>query len=163
MLDGSSDMKPQLRSTLLVVAAVAVAFAGGAAWQFTQARHARNAHSATLRDLTLVQRERVLVGLEASVALATVAAQLGDFERARQLASDFFAGLQDNAASAPEDARSGFDEILAQRDRIITVLSRGQPEAGIEMVVLLISFQRALGKEPTISVPAPADQTTDSS
>ncbi|MGD2071756.1 MAG: hypothetical protein PVI57_24030 [Gemmatimonadota bacterium] len=152
-------MSPQLRNVLIVLAAVAVAFGTGAGWQFTQARQARQALDATRQDLALVQREMALERLEASIAVATVAAQIGDFERGRQLASDFFDLLQAQAGTAPQTARAGLNEILARRDRIITVLSRGQPEAGSELATVLTSLQRALGKEPTLSGPQKSDTT----
>lgn len=152
-------MTPQVSNVLIVVAAVALAFGGGAGWQFTQARQARQELDATRQDLALVQRERTLVRLEASIALATIAAQFGDFERGRQLASDFFDLLQEQAGTAQETARSGLDEILARRDRIITILSRGQPESGLEMATVLTSLQRALGKEPTLLAPQESGTT----
>ena len=152
-------MSPQLRNVSIVVAAVALAFGTGAGWQFTQAREARQALDTARQEMALIQRERALERLEASAALATVAAQFGDFERGRQLASDFFDLLQEQAATAPETARPGLDEILAQRDRIITILSRGQPESGAEMATVLTSLQRALGKEPTLSAPQESPPT----
>lgn len=147
-------MSPQLRDVLVLVAAVAVAFAAGAAWQFTQARQELDTVGQDLatarQDLALLQREGALERLEASAAVATVATQLGDFERGRQLASDFFDLLQAQTATAPPTARAALDQILARRDHIITVLSRGQPDAGSELVTLLTSLQRALGKVPSL-------------
>lgn len=144
-------MTPQQRNVLIVVAAVVVAFGIGAGWQFNQARQARQALDTARQEMAVIQGERALERLEASLALATVAAQFGEFERGRQLASDFFDLLQEHAGTAPETARSGLDEILARRDGIITVLSRGQPESGFEMATVLTSLQRALGMAPTLS------------
>lgn len=145
-------MKPRLRNSLIVVAAVAVAFGGGTAWQFVQARQARQALDTARQEMAVIRGERALEQLEATLALATVAAQFGDFERGRQLASDFFDLLQRQPDAAPKIARSGFSEILSQRDGIITVLSRGQPESGFALVSLLGSLQNALGRERTLSV-----------
>jgi hypothetical protein len=144
-------MTPQLRNALIVVAAVAVAFGGGTAWQFAQARQARQALDTARQEMAVIRGERALDQLEATLALATVAAQFGNFERGRQLASDFFDLLQEQAGTAPETARSGLNEILTRRDGIITVLSRGQPESGFELATVLTLLQRALGKEPTLS------------
>ncbi|MGM0669387.1 MAG: hypothetical protein ACQET1_06680, partial [Gemmatimonadota bacterium] len=138
-------------NVLIVVAAVAVAFGAGAGWQFAQARQARQALDTARQEMAVIRGERALEQLEATLALATVAAQFGDFERGRQLASDFFDLLQEHAGAAPETARSGLNEILSRRDGIITVLSRGQPESGFELATALTSLQLALGKEPTLS------------
>ncbi len=147
-------MTPKLRNGLIVLATVAVAFGGGAAWQFTQARQARQALESARAERAVIQRESTMNQLEATLALATVAAQFGNFERGRQLASDFFDLLQDRAVTAPNAARSGLNQILARRDHIITVLSRRQPEAGFELATALTSLQGALDREPTL----PADQ-----
>lgn len=150
-------MKPQLRNGLIVVAAVAASFGVGAGWQFTQARQARQALDTARQEMAVIQREQAMDQLEASLALATVAAQFGNFERGRQLASDFFDLLQENTGTAPEATRSGLNEILARRDGIITVLSRGQPESGFELATVLTSLQHALGKEATLSARSQSD------
>jgi len=152
-------MTPQLRNALIVVAALAVAFGGGTAWQFAQARQARQALDTARQEMAVIRGERALDQLEATLALATVAAQFGNFERGRQLASDFFDLLQEQAGTAPETARSGLNEILTRRDGIITVLSRGQPESGFELASLLMSLQNALGRERTLSALQPPDPT----
>jgi hypothetical protein len=148
-------MTPQLRNTLIVLAAVAVAFGIGAGWQFNQARQARQALDTARQEMAVMRGERALEQLERTLALATVAAQFGDFERGRQLASDFFDLLQEHAGTAPPAARSGLDQILTRRDGIITVLSRGQPESGFELASLLMSLQNALGRERTLSALQP--------
>lgn len=153
MGNGSSIMTPQLRNALILMAAMAVAFGIGAGWQFNKAHQARQALDTARQEMAVIQGERALERLEASAALATVSAQFGDFERGRQLASDFFDLLQEQAGAAPETARPGLNEILARRDGIITVLSRGQPESGPEMASVLTALQRALGKKPTFSAP----------
>jgi hypothetical protein len=153
-------MTPQLRNVLIVTAAVVIAFGGGFAWQFAKAREARLELDTAREQMAVIQRERALEQLEASIAMATVAAQFGNFERGRQLASDFFDLLQAHASNAPETARPGLDDILARRDGIITVLSRGQPESGFELATVLTLLQRALGKTPTLSAhqqPGPAE------
>ncbi|MBE0617767.1 MAG: hypothetical protein IH608_07560 [Proteobacteria bacterium] len=100
--------------------------------------------------MSALQQQQALDRLEATLAMATVAAQFGDFERGRQLASDFFVLLQEGAATAPGTARPALDEILARRDGVITMLSRAQPESGLELAGLLTWLQNALGKQPTV-------------
>jgi len=142
-------MKPT-RNRWIALAAVAIAFGVGSGWQLTKARQARTERDAALQRLADVQQQRALEQLEASLAMATVAAQFGDFERGRQLASAFFAMLQEQARSVPETARPALNEILARRDGTITMLSRAQPESGLELAALLTWLQTALGKEPTV-------------
>ena len=143
-------MTPQQRNRWMVVAAMAVAFGGGVAWQFSKARQARMERDTARQEVTGVRQQQALERLEATLAMATVAAQFGDFERGRQLASDFFALLQEGATTAPGTARPALNEILARRDGVITMLSRAQPESGLELAALLTWLQSALGRQPTV-------------
>ncbi len=140
----------QRRNAWIALAAVAIAFGVGSGWQFAKARQARTERDVALQELADVQQQRGLEQLEAALAMATLATQFGDFERGRQLASSFFAMLQEQVRTAPQTARPALNEILARRDGIITVLSRAQPESGLELAALLTWLQNALGKEPTV-------------
>ena len=144
-------MTQRQRDTLILVAAVAVAFGGGFGWQFSKARQARMERDGARQELAVIQRGRGLEQLEATLAMATVAAQFGNFERGRQLASEFFDQLQERADTAPTTARPGLEDILARRDGIITVLSRANPESGLELAALLTSLQNTLGWAPTLT------------
>lgn len=143
-------MVKQQRNPWVAVAAVVIAFGGGSGWQFAKARQARLERDTARQELADVQRHGAMDQLEASLAMATVAAQFGDFERGRRLASGFFAMLQEQAGTAPQTARPALNEILARRDGVITMLSRAQPESGLELAALLTWLQNALGKEPTV-------------
>jgi hypothetical protein len=152
-------MSPRVRNALIVVVVAGLSFGGGSAWQFAKARQARQERDAATAEVTDVRRQLAMEQLEATLAVATVAAQLGNFERSRQLASDFFTRLQDQAASAPAEAGTAIAGILASRDALITALSRSQPEAGLDLARTLAAFQHALGKEATVPVPMPPDTT----
>ncbi|MHB1192973.1 MAG: hypothetical protein ACYC6F_07975 [Longimicrobiales bacterium] len=143
-------MTQQQRNTWMVVAAVVVAFGVGTAWQFSKARQARTELDAARQEAAGLRQQQALDRLEATLAMATVAAQFGDFERGRQLASDFFVLLQEGVDAAPGTARPAMSEMLARRDGVITMLSRAQPESGLELAGLLTWLQNALGKQPTV-------------
>ncbi len=143
-------MKSEQRNTWVALAAIAVAFVLGFGWQYSKARQARMEQDAARQEVRALQQQQALDRLEATLAMATVAAQFGDFERGRQLASDFFALLQEGVATAPGTARPALDEILGRRDGVITMLSRAQPESGLELAGLLTWLQNALGKQPTV-------------
>ncbi|HUF69411.1 MAG TPA: hypothetical protein VMM79_12280 [Longimicrobiales bacterium] len=140
-------MSPKTRNILIVIVTLVVAFGIGAAWQFTQANRARTELANTSAELDGVRYELTLERLHSTLALATVAAQLGNYEAARSMASDFYTGLQQNTGDAPEAARATFDELLRDRDATITSLSRAQPEAGLELARLLGRYRAALGRD----------------
>ncbi len=145
-------MTQQQRNTWFIVAGVVVAFGAGAGWQFVGARHARQERDTARQEVTELEERMAVERLEATLAMATVAAQFGDFERGRQLASDYFVLLQAHVNTAPEATRPALNEMLTRRDGIITTLSRAQPESGFELAGLLTWLQRALGREATVAV-----------
>lgn len=151
-------MTSEQRNTWVAVAGIAVAFAIGFGWQNSKARGARTELDAARQEVTALQHQQALQQLEASLAMATVAAQFGSFERGRQLASDFFARLQtmqEQEGSVPTTARPALSEMLARRDGIITMLSRAQPESGFELASLLTWLQNALGRDLTVTALSP--------
>lgn len=153
-------MSPRSRNAMLVVASVVVAFGAGAGWQFTQARQARTDLTATGARLESVTRDLQFQQLESELALAAVAAQLGNFERSRQLSSDFFTSLQERLDAVPEAERPSMAEILAARDATITSLSRSEPGAALELARLLARFRDAMGRDSRALAPStPHDST----
>ncbi len=152
-------MSSRVRNVLIVVVAIAVSFGGGAVWQFTSARQARTAQQQIQQQLDELQHQRALDQLETKLAMAALAAGLGDFERGRQLASDYFTELQDQVLAAAPADRAGLEDILTRRDAIITELSRAEPASGRDVAALLSAFQRAIGKQPTVPPALMADSS----
>jgi hypothetical protein len=140
---------------VVVVAAVLVlAFGGIALWQLARASGAERRLAATRTELTLQRHESTL-------ALSAIEASRGSFELARQFASDFFTGLQAELADSPAGSRPALQEVLLQRDAMITALSRSDPQAAPQLVRLFIRYRIALGepvgpREPAMSGPPTA-------
>ncbi len=124
--------------SLITLVTAALAFAGGAGWQYLRAERIETQLAAARRQLTF-QR------LENTLAAASLEAQLGRHESARQLTSTFFSSLQADVDRAPQSARLAFREILAQRDSAITALSRGDPQSGALLIQLLGRYREGLG------------------
>lgn len=143
---------------LIGVAAAVVGFGIGALWQYTNARAQTQQRAAVERDLAFQT-------LEATLGAATIEAQRGSYEISRQLASDFFSGLQrelgraPGEGSAPGEARAALEEISEQRDSMITALSRSDPQAGAMLAQLFTRYRIARGKPVgpnSDAAPAPA-------
>ena len=139
-------MKSSMKSVLITLVVGLFAFGIGAGWQYIRANRLQSELDTTQRTLTL-QR------LENTLAVAALEAQHGRHEEARQLASAFFSGLQQDIAQVPDSARQTFDEILQQRDVAITALSRSDPEAGSILAQLFARYRAGLG-EPMASTTA---------
>lgn len=135
-----------------VVAAIA-GFALGAGWQYTTARGYRADLETARVELDSTRHELRFQRLEATLGAATIEAQRGNHESARRLASDFFTGLQAAIESAPEAARPALSDILAQRDIMITELSRASLDSGGVLAELFAEYRTAMG-EPVGPIPA---------
>jgi hypothetical protein len=126
---------------LILAAAIAliVGFALGAFWQYTSAR-------GYAQQLQTTQAELSFKRIEATLGTATIEAQRGSHEIARQFASDFFSQLQSEISQATGDRRQSLLDILQQRDAMITALSRGDPQSGSQLAQLFMRYRIALGE-----------------
>lgn len=130
-----------------LVVGMALAFGAGAGWQWWEALTPR-------QQVVELQQAIELERLGGTLTAALVQAGVGRYEDARQLASDFFTELQSQAQGTTELAPA-LAEILSERDRIITVLSRGDANS----ITMLTSVHRRYREATGLSlepVPAPA-------
>ena len=84
--------------------------------------------------LANAERQSRRARLENSLASAAIAARRGDYETARQDASDFFTVLQTETNNGVDSALSeaeiaGLQPLLIRRDEIITLLAQSNPAA----------------------------------
>lgn len=125
-----------------------VAFLIGFGWQYMRARTLDNDRTQLMEELTFKR-------LEATLGAATIEAYRGNYELSRQLASNFFTGLQDGMQRAPEDKRTELNAIMRQRDVIITAASRSDPQTPSLMGQLYSTYRVAFGDAPVAPQPAP--------
>lgn len=121
------------------LAALIIGFAIGAVWQYASA-------SSYASRLEQAEHDLAFQRLEATLGAATIEAQRGSYEISRQLASDFFTGLQDDLATATAARQQEFREILRQRDSMITALSRSDPQTGAQLAQLFMRYRIAMGE-----------------
>ena len=136
---------------LALAGAIVLAFLIGFGWQAMRAGRIAD-------DLERTQRELALITLEATLGAAAVEADRGSHEASRQLASDFFTGLQRDISRAPAESREALSALLAERDATITMLSRADPEARHQLGRMFLRYRLALGREVK-APPAPAPVT----
>ncbi|HEX7050369.1 MAG TPA: hypothetical protein VF188_09225 [Longimicrobiales bacterium] len=142
------------KAGLIAAAALVIGFAVGFGWQYIRAERLESALTQTRDELTF-QRLAITLGA------ATLEAQTGDYEAARQKASDFFTGLQHNIERTPESARPAMSDILAERDSTITVLSRGAPQSKDVLGEIFTRYRLAWEPEQPAAPPVqPATTTT---
>lgn len=130
---------------LIAILAIIIAFGVGYVWQYTKVLEVQKELASTRAQLQ-VQKLYVELGQTAFEA------QRGNYEEARREASAFFTGLQSAVDSMAADQRAQFASILAERDNVITALSRANPDAA-DMLSGLFARIRG-GAPPPMRVPA---------
>jgi len=158
-------MKPESldrRTLALVAAGVVIAFLLGFVPELVAKRRADRNLAASRQELAATRQELGLNRLQGRLGAAVAESLRGNYERARQLMAGYFTGVQD-ALPAVRDPkrRQAFTGILGQRDEIITLLSRAQPESSQRLMLLYTSMfaaldpQGAVGPAVTPSPPPP--------
>ena len=112
------------------------------------------------RELAAARLELRLARQQGRLGAALAEALRSNYERSRQLMAGYFTDLQ-STVGAVDDARKrqALTGILAQRDEIITLLSRAQPESSQRLMLLYTSMfvaidpQGAVGTTVTPSPP----------
>lgn len=125
------------RAWLTAIFAVIVAFGAGYGWQYMRVMDLAEQLDAAQDDLAMLR-------LQGDIGQASLLAQRGDYEAARRLTSGFFTQLQAIADDEAGDS-TGYDTILAQRDDVITALSRANP-GSVDLLAAL--YARISGTEP---------------
>jgi hypothetical protein len=150
-------MTDRTRQVLILIAVAIGAFLIGAGWQYLSAR-------SLSRALADAERAAAFNALEGTLGAATIEAQRGSFEIARQHASDFFTGLQADVGRATDDVRATLQEMLGQRDAMITALSRADPQSAAMLERLFTRYRLALDHPvgPADAEPTPPPAAVDS-
>ena len=133
------------RTLALVAAGLVIAFLLGFVPQTIAKRNAN-------RDLAAATQELRLSRLQGRLGAALAESLRSNYERSRQLMAGYFSGLQD-ALPGVENARQrqALSAILAQRDEMITLLSRAQPESSQRLMLLYTSMFTAVDPQGTLA------------
>ena len=148
----SEDVRPEpepIKSTPLIRRVgiyAAVLLAGlliGFVPMWVKARQCDSSLAETGRHLGLAR-------MRSNLASAAIDARRGDYEPARQAASEFYTSLRAEAdkgeASALSQAqRGGVQPLFGQRDEIITLLARSDPAAADRLSDLYASYRKIVG------------------
>jgi hypothetical protein len=97
-------------------------------------------------SLAEAERQSSLARMENSLASAAIDAQRGDYETARQAASDFFTSLRTETNKGVDSALSqaeitSLQPLVTQRDEIITLLARGDATSADLLSDLYVSYR----------------------
>ena len=139
------EIKPARSSSVmqrvgLYAALMLVAFLAGFVPMWLKARESGNNLAATERTLGVAR-------LQNSIASAALDARRGDYEPARQAASQFYTSLQADMDTGddsplPPAQREAAQALFAGRDEIITLLARGDPAAADRLSDVYASYRK---------------------
>src|SRR5947207_1159579 len=95
------------------------------------------------------ERRLTLVGMQCDLASAAVDARRGDYEPARQAASQFFTSLRaeidkGEVSGFTQAQRAGVQPLFAGRDEIITLLARSDPASADRLSDLYVAYRKAV-------------------
>jgi len=99
------------------------------------------------------QHELRLSQIENRLSAAVINARRGDYEPARQTASDFFTSLRDQVDRGTQSdlsttQRESLKPLLTQRDDIITLLARNDPAAADRLSDIYAAYRKTMNGFP---------------
>lgn len=100
-------------------------------------------------QLDAARRELRLSRAQVTLASAAVDARRGEYETARQTASDFFTSLRSELEAGDGSAltarqREATAPLLGRRDEVITLLARSDPASAERLSQLYVSYRAAV-------------------
>ena len=100
-------------------------------------------------SLAAAEHQLTLVRMQSNLASAVIDARRGDYEPARQAASQFFTALQDETAKGDSSnftpqQRGGVQPLITRRDEVITLLARGDPASADKLSELYASYRKIM-------------------
>ena len=101
-------------------------------------------------SLAGAEQQLSLARMQNNLASAVIDARRGDYEPARQAASQFFTSLRaeidkGDASDFTQAQRAGVQPLLAGRDEIITLLARSDPASADRLSELYVAYRKAVG------------------
>ncbi|CAN5501865.1 hypothetical protein BH20ACI3_BH20ACI3_00070 [soil metagenome] len=101
-------------------------------------------------ELATAERELSLARLQNTLASAVIDARRGDYEPARQAASNFFTSLRVEADKATgslltDSQKQNIQPLFAGRDEVITLLARSDPASADRLSDLYAAYRKVMG------------------
>lgn len=113
------------------------------------------------------QHEVRLKQMETQLAAAVINADRGEYEPARQTASDFFTSLRSQIDRGPQSdfsssQRERLTALLSERDDVITLLARSDPAAVNRLSEIYFTYQKAMNEVISRRIKEPRTKDGDS-
>ena len=104
---------------------------------------------AVTSSLIETEHQLVLVRMQSNLASAVIDARRGDYEPARQAASQFFTTLRaeidkGDTSNFTQAQRLGMQPLFGGRDEIITLLARSDPASADRLSDLYVAYRKVM-------------------
>lgn len=101
------------------------------------------------RNLVATEHQLTLVRMQSNLASAVIDARRGDYEPARQAASQFFTALRaeidkGDSSSYTESQREGMQTLFVGRDEVITLLARSDPASADRLSEMFVAYRKIM-------------------
>ncbi len=145
----SNDMQPRpvkstsvMRRFIIYSSVLLVVFLLGFVPMWLKAKSAS-------RDLIETEHQLILVRMQSNLAASAIDARRGDYEPARQAASQFFTSLRaeidkGDASNFTKAQREGMQPLFAGRDEVITLLARSDPASADRLSDLYVAYRKIM-------------------
>ena len=135
--------RPLMQRIMIYAGVLLIVFLLGLVPMWLKARSATNSLAETEHQLLLAQMQN-------NIASAAIDARRGDYEPARQAASQFFTSLsaeldKADASNFTQAQQQGIQPLLAGRDEVITLLARSDPASADRLTDLYVAYRKVLG------------------
>jgi hypothetical protein len=135
---------PLMRRVIIYAALLLVVFLLGFVPMWLKSRECSSSLSEAEHQLNLARIQNTL-------ASAVIDARRGDYEPARQAASNFFTSLRAETDRGDDSAfsqsqREGVQPLFTGRDEIITVLARSDPASADRLSDLYVSYRKIMNR-----------------
>ncbi|MEK6281250.1 MAG: hypothetical protein AABN95_12935 [Acidobacteriota bacterium] len=136
------NTSPVMRRFIIYAGVILVIFLLGFVPMWLKARSATS-------SLVETEHQLILVRMQSNLASAVIDARRGDYEPARQAASQFFTSLRaeidkGDTSNFTQAQRQGMQPLFAGRDEIITLLARSDPASADRLTDLHVAYRRIM-------------------
>jgi len=134
--------RPLMQRIMIYAGVLLIVFLLGFVPMWLKARSATN-------SLAETEHQLILAKMQNNIASAVIDARRGEYEPARQAASQFFTSLRAeldkaDASNFTQAQRQGIQPLLAGRDEIITLLARSDPACADRLTDLYVAFRKSV-------------------
>lgn len=133
---------PVMRRSIIYAGVLLLVFLLGFVPMWLKARAATS-------NLVETEHQLLLVKMQSNLASAVIDARRGDYEPARQAASQFFTSLRTeidkgDTSDFAQAQREDMQPLFAGRDEVITLLARSDPASADRLTDLFVAFRSIL-------------------